>query len=69
MQIKTLKAHYSVFRSVNLGSKEEPDVKQVDPLINGRLLSLQTSLFKLTTKSHCRQAMEEPYDKNPVTKL
>lgn len=56
-------------RTVNFGTKDEPIMREIEPLIDGRLLSLQTSLFKLTMKSHAREAMEEPRDQNPVTKL
>lgn len=69
MHVKTLREHYAVCRTVNLGSKEEPNMQQVDALIDGRALSLQSSLFKLTMKSHCKSAMEEPHGDNPVTKL
>ena len=69
MHVKTLRGHYSMHRTVNFGTKDEPVMREIEPLIDGRLLSLQTSLFKLTMKSHAKEAMEEPRDQNPVTKL
>jgi len=54
---------------VQFGTHEESDCQQVDPLIDGRLLSMQMSLFKLTMKSHANGAMQEPIDQNPLTKV
>jgi hypothetical protein len=42
---------------------------QVDPILDARTLGYQTSLFKLTMKSNSKGAMEEPWDRNPLTKL
>jgi hypothetical protein len=42
---------------------------QVDPILDARTLSYQTSLFKLTMKNNSKGAMEEPWDRNPLTKL
>lgn len=69
MHIKTLRAHFAVVRHVNFGTVSEPDNQQVDPLIDGKLLHLQMSLFKLTMTSHSQAAMQEPRDQNPLTKL
>lgn len=69
LHVATLKAQYCVPRSVNLGTKKEPKFRQVDPLLDARTLLVQTSLFKLTMKSNCSAAMEEPRDFNPLTKL
>ena len=41
----------------------------MDPLVDGELLMLQMSFFKLTMKSHAHAAMEEPKDENPLTKV
>jgi DNA primase large subunit len=41
----------------------------VDPLLDARTLGFQTSLFKLTMKSNSKGAIEEPQDRNPLTKL
>jgi hypothetical protein len=35
--------------------------------LDARTLGFQTSLFKLTLKSHAKVAVEEPRDRNPVT--
>jgi len=56
-------------RTVDFGTQEKPNLQQVDPIVDGRLLSLQMSLFKLTMKSHAQGAMEEPRDQNPLTKV
>ena len=69
LHVKTLRAHFAVVRKVNFGTKKQPDFQQVDPLVDGRLLGLQMSLFKLTMKSHAEAAMGEPRDQNPLTKL
>jgi DNA primase large subunit len=54
---------------INRGIAEEPRIVQVDPLLDAWTLGLQTSLFKLTMRSNAKSAMEEPRDKNPVSKL
>jgi len=69
LHVKTLKAHFGIVRQVNFGSPKELDYQQVDPLLDGKLLALQMSLFKLTMKSHAEGAMQEPRDQNPLTKL
>jgi hypothetical protein len=69
LHVATLKSQYCVSRSVNFGSKQEPSMRQVDPLLDARTLHLQTSLFKLTMRSNSRAAMEEPRDLNPMSKL
>ena len=67
--VKTLRSHFGVVRSVNFGTVDAPDCQQVDPLLDGRLLMLQMSLFKLTMKSNAHAAMEEPRDENPLIKV
>ena len=52
--MKVVHHHYCVVRPVNRGSKEDPNIVQVD---------------KLTMKSNSHAAMGEPLDRNPVTKL
>lgn len=69
LHMKTLKFQYCVCRTMNFGTKEEPVMKHIDPIIDEHSLSLQSSLFKLTMKSHAKVAMEEPHDQNLVTKL
>jgi hypothetical protein len=69
LHMKTIRDHYCVGRSLNLGTEEEPRLKQVEPLLDARTLGLQSSLFKLTMKSNCKSAMEEPHDQNPLTKM
>lgn len=69
LHMSTLRAHFVVVGFVNRGSVEEPRIVQIDPLLDARTLSLQTSLFKLTMKSNAWSAMEEPWDKNPMSKL
>ena len=54
---------------MNLGTKAEPNLQQVDPILDGRLMSLQMSLFKLMMKSHAKVAMEEMVDENLVSKV
>jgi hypothetical protein len=69
LHMKTLRGHFGVVRHFNRGSKEEPQMVQVDPILDARTLGYQTSLFKLTMKSNSKGAMEEPRDRNPLTKL
>ena len=38
-------------------------------MLDARTLGFQTSLFRLTMKSKNKGAMEEPQDRNPLTKL
>jgi hypothetical protein len=61
--------HFSVVGFINRGTVEELRIVQLDPLLDARTLGLQTSLFKLTMRSNAKSAMEEPQDKNPVSKL
>jgi hypothetical protein len=42
---------------------------EVEPMLDARTLGFQTSLSKLTMKSNSKGAMEEPRDRNPLTKL
>jgi hypothetical protein len=58
-----------VVKFVNFGTTEEPKIRQLDPLLDACILGFQMSLFKLTIKSNAKQAMEEPKDENPLTKL
>jgi hypothetical protein len=67
--MKTLRSHFGVVRHINRGTKEDPKMVQVEPLLDARTLGFQTSLFKLTMKSNNKGAMEEPRDRNPLTKL
>jgi hypothetical protein len=69
LHMKTLRGHFGVVWHFNRGSKEEPQMVQVDPILDARTLGYQTSLFKLTMKSNSKGAMEEPRDRNPPTKL
>ena len=69
LHVKTLHSHFGVACFVNFGTVDAPVCRQVDPLLDGRLLMLQMSLFKLTMKSHAHAAMEEPRDENPLTKV
>jgi len=57
LHVKTLLAHFGVVLQVNFGTMEELDHQQVDPLVDGKLLALQMSLFKLTMRSHAKEAM------------
>jgi hypothetical protein len=67
--MKTLRGHFGVVRHFNRGNKEESQMVQVDPILDARILGYQTSFFKLTTNSNSKGAMEEPPDRNPLTKL
>jgi hypothetical protein len=69
LHMNTIRGHFAVVGFVNRGTVEEPKIVQVDPLLDARTLGLQTSLFKLTMKSNAKSAMEEPRDKNLVSKL
>ena len=69
LHLKTLKSHFCETKSVNKGTEKEPVLSQVSEPLDARNLDLQTSLFKLTMKSHAHSAMAEPRDANPVTKL
>jgi hypothetical protein len=69
LHMKTLRSYFGVVRHINRGTKEELDMVQVEPLLDARTLGFQTSLFKLTMKSNSKGAMEEPRDRNPLTKL
>jgi DNA primase large subunit len=51
------------------GDGNEHVATQIQAPLNTRTLGFQTSLFKLTMKSHAKAAMEEPRDRNLVTKL
>jgi hypothetical protein len=65
LHMKTLRQHFCETRSVSKGDV----AKQIQAPLDARTLGFQTSLFKLTMKSHAKAVMEEPRDKNPVTKL
>jgi hypothetical protein len=69
LHMKTLRSHFCVARHVNRGTKDEPQMVEVEPMLDARTLGFQTSLFKLTMKSNSKGAMEEPWDRNPLTKL
>jgi hypothetical protein len=69
LYMKKIRGHWCMVRSVNFGTAEEPKIRQLYPLLDARTLGFQTSLFKLTMKSNAKQAMEEPRDENPLTKL
>ena len=40
LHMKTLRSHFGVVHSVNFGTLDAPDCRQVDPLLDGRLLML-----------------------------
>ena len=40
LHLKTLRFHFGVVRSMNFGTLDAPDCRQVDPLLDGRLLML-----------------------------
>lgn len=69
LHVATLKSQFGVVRQVNFGTEAEPEWQQVDPLFDGRLLTLQMSLFKLTMRSHAKAALAEPRDQNLLTKM
>ena len=54
LHLATLKAHYCVPRSVNSGTKQEPKLWHVDPLLDAHTLLVETSLFKLMMKSNAK---------------
>jgi hypothetical protein len=58
--MKTLRLHFGVVRHTNLGTKEEPEMVQMDPMLGARTLGFQTSFFKLTMKPNSKGAIEEP---------
>ena len=57
LYMKTQQHHFSVTRSMNAGSKEEPVIVQCEPLLDTRTLGEQASLFMFTMKSNCNYAM------------
>lgn len=67
--VKTLQSHFAILWTMNFGTKDMPNLQQIQLLIDGHLLSLQMSLFKLTMKSHVQGAMDEPQDQNPIIKV
>jgi hypothetical protein len=60
LHIKTLRTYFCVVWHINHGNKEEPQMVQVDPILDAQTLCFQKSLFKLTMKSNIEEAMEEP---------
>jgi hypothetical protein len=69
LHMKTLRHHFCVTKSVSKGDANEPVAKQIQSPLDACTLGFQTSLFKLTMKSHAKAAMEEPRDRNLITKL
>lgn len=64
-----LRIRFAVVGFINCGTTEEPKIVQIDPLLDAWTLGLQALLFKLTMKSNAKSSIEEPRDKNPVSKL
>jgi hypothetical protein len=69
LHMKTLRSHFCVAMHINQGTKDKPQMVQVEPMLDARTLGFQMSLFKLTMKSNSKGAMEEPWDRNLQTKL
>jgi hypothetical protein len=69
LHIKTLRTYFCVVWHINHGNKEEPQMVQVDPILDAQTLCFQKSLFKLTMKSNIEEAMEEPQDRYVLMKL
>lgn len=69
LHMKSLREHFCVPQSTHSGSENEPLTVSFEPMLDARLLGMQTSLFKITMRSNSASAMAEPFDKNPLTKL
>ncbi len=61
--LSLIKQHYYISQKLGI------DNKWVFEALSKEILDLQTSLFKLTTKSQASKAMAKPRDENPMTKL
>jgi hypothetical protein len=60
LHMKILRSHFGMVGHINRGTKEEPEMVQVGPMLNAQILGFQTSLFKLTMRSNNKGVMEEP---------
>jgi hypothetical protein len=67
--MKILRQHFCVTKSMSKGDPKELVAMKIEAPLDARTLGFQTSMFKLTMKSNAKVAMEEPKNKNLVTKL